>query len=131
MSASASYKQRNGVGTAVNLANPEKEIGEEQEFSGRIALKYEATSDLAFTFSLDGVDNESGQSPYTIELTDSLDSNDVFNGDFPLLTEDLIPSNPDDLGTKVAGIESTSYSGWGTSFSADWAINNTYTTRVC
>ena len=129
MSASASYKQRDGVGTAVNLANPEKEIGEEQEFSGRIALKYEATSDLAFTFSLDGVDNESGQSPYTIELTDSLDSNDVFNGDFPLLTEDLIPSNPDDLGTTVAGIESTSYSGWGTSFTADWAINNTYTTK--
>ena len=129
MSASASYKQRNGVGTAVNLANPEKEIGEEQEFSGRIALKYEATSDLAFTFSLDGVDNESGQSPYTIELTDSLDPNDVFNGDFPLLTEDLLPSNPDDLGTTVAGIESTSYSGWGTSFTADWAINNTYTAK--
>ena len=129
MSASASYKQRNGVGTAVNLTNPEKEIGEEQEFSGRIALKYEATSDLAFTFSLDGVDNESGQSPYTIVLTDSLDSNDVFNGDFPLLTEDLIPQNPDDLGTTVAGIESTSYSGWGTSFTADWAINNTYTAK--
>ena len=129
MSASASYKQRNGVGTAVNLVNPEKEIGEEQEFSGRIALKYEATSDLAFTFSLDGVDNESGQSPYTIELTEPLDSSNVFNGDFPLLTEDLIPSNPDDLGTTVAGIESTSYSGWGTSFTADWAINNTYTAK--
>ena len=129
MSASASYKQRNGVGTAVNLVNPEKEIGEEQEFSGRIALKYEATSDLAFTFSLDGVDNESGQSPYTIELTEPLDSSNVFNGDFPLLTEDLLPANPDDLGTTVAGIESTSYSGWGTSFTADWAINNTYTAK--
>lgn len=129
MSASASYKQRNGVGTAVNLANPEKEIGEEQEFSGRIALKYEATSDLAFTFSLDGVDNESGQSPYTIELTGPLDPNNADLGDFPLLTEDLIPSNPDDLGTTVAGIESTSYSGWGTSFTADWAINNTYTAK--
>ena len=129
MSASASYKQRNGVGTAVNLANPEKEIGEEQEFSGRIALKYEATSDLAFTFSLDGVDNESGQSPYTIELTGPLDPNNADLGDFPLLTEDLIPSNPDDLGTTVAGIESTSYSGWGTSFKADWAIDNTYTAK--
>jgi len=129
MSASASYKQRNGVGTAVNLVNPEKEIGEEQEFSGRIALKYEATSELAFTFSLDGVDNESGQSPYTIEFTEPLDSSNVLNGDFPLLTEDLLPANPDDLGTTVAGIESTSYSGWGTSFTADWAINNTYTAK--
>lgn len=129
MSASASYKQRDGVGTAVNLANPEKEIGEEQEFSGRVAFKYQATSDLAFTFSLDGVDNESGQSPYTIELTAPLDPNDQNNGDFPLLTPDLIPANPDDLGTTVAGIESTSYSGWGTSFAADWAINDTYTSK--
>ncbi|MBH0093028.1 TonB-dependent receptor [Pseudoalteromonas sp. SCQQ13] len=129
MSASASYKQRDGVGTAVNLANPEKEIGEEQEFSGRVAFKYQATSDLAFTFSLDGVDNESGQSPYTIELTAPLDPNDENNGDFPLLTPDLIPANPDDLGTTVAGIESTSYSGWGTSFAADWAINDTYTSK--
>ncbi|WP_350549603.1 TonB-dependent receptor [Pseudoalteromonas sp. 120-MNA-CIBAN-0494] len=129
MSASASYKQRDGVGTAVNLANPEKEIGEEQEFSGRVAFKYQATSDLAFTFSIDGVDNESGQSPYTIELTAPLDPNDQNNGDFPLLTPDLIPANPDDLGTTVAGIESTSYSGWGTSFAADWAINDTYTSK--
>lgn len=129
MSASASYKQRDGVGTAVNLANPEKEIGEEQEFSGRVAFKYQATSDLAFTFSLDGVDNESGQSPYTIELTAPLDPNDQNNGDFPLLTPELIPANPDDLGTTVAGIESTSYSGWGTSFAADWAINDTYTSK--
>ncbi|MBO7925571.1 TonB-dependent receptor [Pseudoalteromonas sp. K222D] len=129
MSASTSYKQRDGVGTAVNLANPEKEIGEEQEFSGRVAFKYQATSDLAFTFSLDGVDNESGQSPYTIELTAPLDPNDQNNGDFPLLTPDLIPANPDDLGTTVAGIESTSYSGWGTSFAADWAINDTYTSK--
>ncbi|ALS33645.1 hypothetical protein PTRA_a2569 [Pseudoalteromonas translucida KMM 520] len=129
MSASASYKQRDGVGTAVNLANPEKEIGEEQEFSGRVAFKYQATSDLAFTFSLDGVDNESGQSPYTIELTAPLDPNDENNGDFPLLTPDLIPVNPDDLGTTVAGIESTSYSGWGTSFAADWAINDTYSSK--
>lgn len=129
MSASASYKQRDGVGTAVNLANPEKEIGEEQEFSGRVAFKYQATSDLAFTFSLDGVDNESGQSPYTIELTAPLDPNDQNNGDFPLLTPGLIPANPDDLGTTVAGIESTSYSGWGTSFAADWAINDTYSSK--
>lgn len=129
MSASASYKQRDGVGTAVNLANPEKEIGEEQEFSGRVAFKYQATSDLAFTFSLDGVNNESGQSPYTIELTAPLDPNDQNNSDFPLLTPDLIPANPDDLGTTVAGIESTSYSGWGTSFAADWAINDTYTSK--
>ena len=129
MSASVSYKQRDGVGEAINLANPEKEIGEEQELSGRMALKWQASSDLSFVFSVDGVDNESGQSPYTIELTAPLDPNDPFNGDFPLLTEDMLPSDPDDLATTVAGIESTAYSGWGTSLTADWDINNTYTAK--
>ncbi|KPM84937.1 TonB-dependent receptor [Pseudoalteromonas lipolytica] len=129
MSASVSYKQRDGVGEAINLANPEKEIGEEQELSGRMALKWQANSDLSFVFSIDGVDNESGQSPYTIELTAPLDPNDPFNGDFPLLTEDMLPSDPDDLATTVAGIESTAYSGWGTSLTADWDINNTYTAK--
>ncbi|QLE09819.1 TonB-dependent receptor [Pseudoalteromonas shioyasakiensis] len=129
MSASVSYKQRDGVGEAINLANPEKEIGEEQELSGRMALKWQASSDLSFVFSVDGVDNESGQSPYTIELTAPLDPNDPFNGDFPLLTEDMLPSDPDDLATTAAGIESTAYSGWGTSLTADWDINNTYTAK--
>ncbi len=129
MSASVSYKQRDGVGEAINLVNPANEIGEEQELSGRMALKWQANSDLSFVFSVDGVDNESGQSPYTIELTAPLDANDPFNGDFPLLTEDMLPSNPDDLATTVAGIESTAYSGWGTSLSAHWDINNTYATK--
>lgn len=129
MSASVSYKQRDGVGEAINLANPEKEIGEEQELSGRMALKWQASNDLSLTFSLDGVDNESGQSPYTIELTSPLDASDPFNGDFPLLTADMLPSDPDDLATTVAGIESTAYSGWGTSLIADWDINNTYTAK--
>ena len=129
MSASVSYKQRDGVGEAINLANPEKEIGEEQELSGRMALKWQASSDLSFVFSIDGVDNESGQSPYTIELTAPLDPNDPFNGDFPLLTEDMLPSDPDDLASTVEGIESTAYSGWGTSLTADWDINNTYTAK--
>tara|TARA_Y100000782_G_scaffold53925_1_gene60076 strand:- start:4115 stop:6337 length:2223 start_codon:yes stop_codon:yes gene_type:complete len=129
MSASVSYKQRDGVGEAINLANPEKEIGEEQELSGRMALKWQASNDLSLTFSLDGVDNESGQSPYTIELTSPLDASDPFNGDFPLLTADMLPSDPDDLATTVAGIESTAYSGWGSSLIADWDINNTYTAK--
>lgn len=128
-SASGSFKKRDGVGKAINLANPEKEIGEEEELSGRMSAKWQATSELAFTVSVDAVDNEAGQSPYTIEFTSALDANDPFNGDFPLLTPDMIPSNPDDLATTVAGIESTGYSGWGTSFIADWQINDIYTAK--
>lgn len=123
VSASASYKTRDGVGTAVNLPNPEKEIGEEEEFSARLAAKWQVNQDFALSFAFDMVDNEGGQSPYTIEFTDPVDPNDPSNGDFPLLTPDLIPDNPDDLGTTVPGIESTSAEGWGASITADWDVN--------
>ena len=126
VSASGAYKKRDGVGTAINLDNPEREIGEENEFSGRIATKFQASDDLSFVFAVDTVDNKSGQSPYTIEMTDALDANDPFNGDFPLLNESLLPANPDDLGTAVAGLESTEASGWGAALTTNWSINEQY-----
>ncbi|OIQ48130.1 MAG: ligand-gated channel [Gammaproteobacteria bacterium MedPE] len=126
VSASGAYKKRDGVGTAINLDNPEREIGEENEFSGRIATKFQASEDLSFVFAVDTVDNKSGQSPYTIEMTDALDANDPFNGDFPLLNESLLPANPDDLGTAVAGLESTEASGWGAALTTNWSINEQY-----
>lgn len=130
ISASASYKTRDGVGEAVNLPNPEKEIGEEDEFSGRIAAKWQVSSDFVLHLSLDTVDNEGGQSPYTIEFTEPRpDPNDIFNGDFPLLTPDLIPDDPDDLGSTVAGIESTEYSGWGAGLTAEWTVSETLTAK--
>lgn len=128
-SASASFKKRNGVGTAVNLANPEQEIGEEEEFSGRFAAKWNVSNDFTLTWSVDAVDNESGQSPYTIEITDQLDPSNPFNGDFPLLNADLLPDDPDDLGTTVPGIESTAHDGWGSSLTADWTVNETITAK--
>lgn len=128
-SASGSFKTRDGVGYAVNLENPEKEIGEEREFSGRLAANWHVRPDFSLLFSFDAVDNESGQSPYTIEFTDPLDPNDIFNGDFPLLTPDMIPANPDDLGTTLPGIESNSHDGWGSSITAEWLVNDTITAK--
>lgn len=127
--ANASYKEREGVGHAVNLTNPEKEIGEEQEMSGRVAVKWQPSSDFSLNVAIDAVDNESGQSPYTIEVTGGLDPNDPNNGDFPLLKESMLPDNPDDLGSTVAGIESTDYSGWGASVIADWQVNDEYAVK--
>ncbi len=128
-SASGSFKKRNGVGTAVNLENPEKEIGEEEEFSGRFAAKWDVSSDFNLLLSFDSVDNESGQSPYTIEFTGPVDPNDIFNGDFHLLNPGLLPENPDDLGTTVAGLESTAHDGWGASLTAEWIVNQTITAK--
>jgi iron complex outermembrane receptor protein len=131
IAASGSFKKRDGVGKAVNLTKPEKEIGEEQEISGRISANWNLSRNFSLLFALDGYDNEGGQSPYTIEFTDPRpDASDIFNGDFPLLTPDMIPADPDDLGTTVAGLESTAASGWGAAFTATWDVNQYYTTKL-
>ncbi|WP_166422300.1 TonB-dependent receptor [Paraglaciecola sp. 20A4] len=131
IAASGSFKKRDGVGKAINLPNPEKEIGEEQEFSGRLAANWKVSNNFSLLFAVDGYDNEGGQSPYTIEFTEpSPDPTDIFNGDFPLLTADLLPSDPDDLGTTVPGLESTAVSGWGASITANWDINQNYSSKL-
>lgn len=131
VAASGSAKRRDGVGKAVNLVDPEREIGEEQEFSGRLSANWNLRSDFSLLFAVDGYDNEGGQSPYTIEFTEPRpDPLNIFDGDFPLLTPDMIPSDPDDLGTTVAGLESTAASGWGAALTATWDINQNYTTKV-
>lgn len=126
VSATGSFKRRDGVGEAVNLANPERDIGEEEEYSGRIAAKYQFSSDFAVTVAADFVENEAGQSPYTIEFTpDGPTEFSIDDGEFYLLNPSLIPADPDDLGTTVPGLESTSYSGWGAALTAEWAMTNT------
>ncbi|MCU7554653.1 TonB-dependent receptor [Alteromonas sp. ASW11-19] len=131
VSATGSFKRRDGVGEAVNLTNPEKEIGEEQEYSGRVAAKYQFTNDFSVTAAFDFVENESGQSPYTIEFTDDRPTNFSINdGEFYLLDPSLIPDDPDDLGTTVAGIESTEYSGWGAAVTAQWAASRNIDVKI-
>lgn len=124
LSGTASFKQRDGVGTAINLENPEREIGEENEYSGRLAAKYEFSRDFSITVAADFVENEAGQSPYTIEFIPGGPTEfSIGDGEFYLLEPGLLPENPDDLATNVAGIESTSYSGWGAAMTALWAAN--------
>lgn len=129
MSLSGSYTRRNGVGEAVNLPNPEAEIGEIEEASGRLTTHWDVTDTFSITTSVDATDSNGGQSPYTIEFTTPVDPNNIFNGDFPLLNPDLLPEDPDDLGTTVAGLESTSSSGVGVSTTAAWEANDYLTAK--
>ncbi len=68
VSVSTYFKRRNGVGDFLLLPEPEARVGEEQEFGGRIKARWEPTDRLAFTFSIDGLQANNGQSPYTTEV---------------------------------------------------------------
>lgn len=158
--ASAYFKRRDGVGDFLLLPEPEARVGEEQEFGGRIKAAWEVSDRLELTFSIDGLQANNGQSPYVIEVngigvgpgdfftpgTAIQDRSNPFAGDFAALQPgfgfDLTPflpagaggllsaPNPDDSFSTVAGLETTSNSAWGGSFTADFDVSDSISTRL-
>jgi iron complex outermembrane receptor protein len=132
------FKRRNGVGKAVNITNPSKEVGEELEINGRVAAKWQASETFRVTAAFDGMDAEGGQSPFEIdiltpeqltELTGSpLPAGVEFFGT-PLLTAaDLV--DRDDLATTVPSLVDVSNSGWGVSLVFEWDASDAVTAKL-
>ena len=154
------FKRRNGVGDFLLLPNPEARIGEEQEFGGRVKARWEASDRLTFIFSIDGLQGDNGQSPYTTEVngigvgpgdnftpgTPTQSRSNPFAGDFfalqPGFRGSLAPflpaaaggrltsPNPDDSFSTVAGLESTTNSAWGVSLTTDLAVTDNVSTKL-
>ena len=64
MSFSAAYQRRDGLGDFLLIQDPNKEVGEMQDISGRIALHWKPTDNLSFLVTGDGNDGENGLRPY-------------------------------------------------------------------
>ncbi|VAW00917.1 TonB-dependent receptor [hydrothermal vent metagenome] len=133
VSASGAFKRRNGVGDFLNLQNPDKRVGEINEFSGRITARWQPNDRFSTLFSVDGTSANNGLSPYTIGFDPSIpapDPNNIFAGSFPLLNAGLLPANPDDNNTTVAGLDSTTNRTLGVSITSEWEANEHLTAKV-
>jgi iron complex outermembrane receptor protein len=64
MSFTAAYQRRDGLGDFLLIENPSKEVGEMQDISGRVALKWTPTESLSFLVTADGNDGDNGLRPY-------------------------------------------------------------------
>jgi iron complex outermembrane receptor protein len=64
MSFSLAYQRRDGLGDFLNIEDPNKEVGEMQDISGRIAMRWKPTDKLSFLLTGDGNDGENGLRPY-------------------------------------------------------------------
>jgi iron complex outermembrane receptor protein len=64
MSFNAAYQSRDGIGEFKNIQDPEKEVGEIQDVSGRVALLWEPSERLSFLIAADGNDGDNGLRPY-------------------------------------------------------------------
>ncbi len=63
-SVTGSYTERDGVGEFPNL-NTSTEVGQIEEWSGRVALRWNPTEDFELLFAYDKNDGEGGLRPYT------------------------------------------------------------------
>jgi iron complex outermembrane receptor protein len=63
-SITGSYNKRDGVGEFLNL-NTSTEVGEIDEWSGRVAFNWDLTDDFSILFAYDKNDGEGGLRPYT------------------------------------------------------------------
>jgi iron complex outermembrane receptor protein len=64
VSFSLAYQRRDGLGDFLNIEDPNKDVGEMQDISGRIAMRWKPTDKLSFLLTGDGNDGENGLRPY-------------------------------------------------------------------
>ncbi|HEY9064000.1 MAG TPA: TonB-dependent receptor [Burkholderiaceae bacterium] len=117
--------RRDGVGKAL-LVDAPKDVGEEFQYSGRVAAKLKVTSDFSLTASVDGVRGINGKSPTTIQIYDT-------NGFFPKnlgLNASQLPANPDDSNSGQADLFRQTNKGLGSSLVADWKIDDHLTAKL-
>ena len=64
MSFTVAYQRRDGLGDFLLIEDPNKEVGEMQDISGRIAMLWEPSDQLSFLVTADGNDGDNGLRPY-------------------------------------------------------------------
>ena len=119
VSLSGSYERRDGVGRAVNIANPSASIGEQNDVSGRAAAYWTPTDNFSLLASVDFVHARDGQSPYRV---------DIYDPGNPL--NPALQVRPDDSGTSVAGLEDTSLDLFGASLTAELKLSDQLSTKI-
>ena len=64
ISVTGAFQHRDGLGRFLQLENPRKEVGEMEDISARVALKWSPTDRLSFLLTADGNEGDGGLRPY-------------------------------------------------------------------
>ena len=120
VSVSGSYERRAGVGNAVNIASPSARIGEQNDASGRAAAYWTPSDSFSLLASVDFVRARDGQSPYKVDIYDPAAAG------FTQATQ----VRPDDSGTDVPGLETTSLDLFGASLTGEYKLSDQFTAKL-
>jgi len=140
--------RRDGIGKALRRPDARKDVGQLQNISGRVSVRWEASPDLAFTASFDGADGSNGQISSGAQLMPGATEPGIFEasgGTFGFLTDpegpaadvpgggaigfDDLPEDFDDTNTNEAQLLTQENKSVGGSFVADWAISDFWDTQ--
>jgi iron complex outermembrane receptor protein len=137
---SGAFMSRDGLGQFEMLENPRKEVGELEDISARVAMKWSPTDRLSFLLTADGNEGDNGLRPYDT-LVDELgaecrataaDPSTCANGsfyDFGLRNADQA-SNPYNNNTGQESQTSVTNEANGVSLTVDFAISDTMAAKL-
>ncbi|OJF69157.1 TonB-dependent receptor [Alteromonas sp. V450] len=135
-----SFNKRDGLGEFINVPNAEYDVGETEDISGRVSVKWEPSNDFRMVLTADANNGDGGLRPYTV-LIDEVPTGRYFTGfdtdgnpipSGPLRNTDVIPEGTDryDNATGTAAVTGVSNEARGLSLTAEWDINEDYTAKV-
>lgn len=133
VSATGSWTKRDGVGDFLNL-NTSTEVGEINEWSGRIAAKWSPTEAFSLLFAYDANDGDGGLRPYTT-LIDEVPSGLLYilgarNSDVAANPYDNNGGFYEDANGNIVHATDVTNEADGWSVTADWQMNDTFSTRL-
>ena len=120
MSLSGAFKRRGGIGKFLNLPNAEKDVGELQDISARIALEWRATDRLNLLFAADGNEGSGGLRPYTT-LIDELPNGALYQNGY---RNSDVSADPYDNNTGQVDQTEVKNQAYGVSVTADFEISD-------
>ena len=81
LSLTGAFQHRDGLGRFLQIENPRKEVGEMEEVSARVALKWSPTDQLSFLLAADGNEGDGGLRPYDT-LIDEVPNGGVYAAEY-------------------------------------------------
>lgn len=120
ISAVGAYSRRDGSGEFLNLPDADVDVGELQDMSARIAVKWSPTDRFSLYLTGDAAKGDGGLRPYTT-LIDEVPNGAVYQAGY---RNSDVSDDPYDNNTGQMNQTAVGYRAEGLSLTADWAITD-------
>jgi iron complex outermembrane receptor protein len=120
LSVNGAYKKRGGLGDFVNIPNARKEVGENQDISTRVALKWTPSEAFSLLLVADANEGDNGLRPYRT-LIDELPNGALFRAGY---RNSDTAADPYDNNTGRADLIGVTNEANGWALTADWQMTD-------